>query len=157
MVTASMKCDAPPSKCPGNSESIIVKEPVPACPLGRGPPSISLRKASTLTLSTPKMNAGGVMSRDQGGNVYMRPGEQRAGALSSWTAPPGIYVDGPIIPAIAERPVLTITNEALASLAESSYDRVSGRVCPNVTLRSIKERPPAVRHQTQRSKRGNHL
>ena len=50
----------------------------------------------------------------------------------------GIYVD-PYNPAIADDPVLTITNEALASLRIIKYDRVSGTRLPNVTFEIYKD------------------
>ncbi len=50
----------------------------------------------------------------------------------------GIHVD-PYNPAIADDPVLTITNEALASLRIIKYDRVSGTRLPNVTFEIYKD------------------
>ena len=49
----------------------------------------------------------------------------------------GIYVD-PYNPAIADDPVLTITNEALASLRIIKYDRVSGTRLSGVTFEIYK-------------------
>ena len=50
----------------------------------------------------------------------------------------GIYVD-PYNPAIADDPVLTITNEALASLRIIKYDRVSGTRLSGVTFEIYKD------------------